>query len=70
MKRLSVLRTLVVGLGMMTALVPTAALDLPAHAPGSICVTPDNYWCWINQIPVGAPCACPSPYGPVSGAAQ
>jgi hypothetical protein len=39
----------------------------PPHAPGSICYTP-QFWCWA-QPPglLGSPCACPTPYGWVSG---
>ena len=39
----------------------------PAHAPGTICYTP-QFWCWAPQAgPPGAPCACPTPYGWVYG---
>jgi hypothetical protein len=49
------------------AIGPATAQSLPPHYPGTICVTPDWYWCWIPQTPVGSYCTCPSPYGPVAG---
>ena len=37
--------------------------DAQQHIPGSICYV-GQFWCWANPPgPVGAPCACPTPYG-------
>ncbi|MEW9804563.1 hypothetical protein [Mesorhizobium marinum] len=41
--------------------------QVPPHAPGTICFTP-NFWCWAEWPgPPGAPCGCPGPYGYVPG---
>jgi hypothetical protein len=51
------------------ALLNTDALfaQVPPHAPGTICYTPD-FWCWapVPGAP-GAPCQCPTQYGWVWG---
>lgn len=40
-----------------------AASALPAHPPGTICLTP-QFWCWaIYPGPVGNRCACPTNSG-------
>ena len=46
----------------------TAAMaEVPPHAPGTICYTP-QFWCWAQPSgPPGSPCACPTPYGWVQG---
>ena len=44
-----------------------AIAQVPPHAPGTICFTP-NFWCWANPPgPPGAPCGCLSPNGYVPG---
>lgn len=41
--------------------------QVPPHAPGTICFTPD-FWCWAQWPgPPGGPCGCPSPYGYAPG---
>jgi len=48
-------------------LLTPARAQIPPHQPGTICFTP-TFWCWALQIgPPGAPCQCPSPYGPIWG---
>jgi len=43
------------------------AQGVPAHAPGTVCYTP-QFWCWAQPPgPPGSPCVCPSPYGFVGG---
>jgi len=34
-----------------------ALAQLPPHAPGTICVTPQG-WCWVPQGYLGTPCFC------------
>jgi len=47
--------------------VQQAVAQVPPHTPGTICFTP-QFWCWANPPgKPGAPCICPSPYGPVRG---
>lgn len=39
----------------------------PPHAPGTVCYTP-QFWCWAQPAgQLGSSCACPTPYGWVSG---
>ena len=55
--------------GLLLALLgcPLAWAQVPAHAPGSICFTP-QFWCWAPYPgPVGAVCSCPTPNGWVGG---
>ena len=43
--------------------------QVPPHYPGTICFTP-YFWCQLpGALPVGAPCYCNGPYGPVNGRA-
>ena len=50
--------------GLLAAATPA---QVPPHAPGAICFTP-QFWCWANPPGTpGRPCGCPSPYGRVSG---
>lgn len=45
----------------------TALGQLPPHAPGTICATP-QIWCWAQPPgPPGSACYCPSPRGLVRG---
>ena len=40
---------------------------LPPHPPGTICFTSYG-WCWLpRQFPVGSPCYCATPRGPIAG---
>jgi len=68
MNRIFRLHLILVLVGLSVA--PAWAQELPAHTPGTICASPDNYWCWIARKQIGAPCTCPSPYGPVNGTAS
>jgi hypothetical protein len=53
---------------VLLATTPAAMAQVPPHAPGSLCVTPQG-WCWAQvRGPVGGPCACPTPSGWVRGA--
>lgn len=62
MKTRSVLFTAV-----LLALSCSASAQIPPHAPGTICATP-QFWCWAPYAgPPGARCACPTPYGWVQG---
>ena len=41
--------------------------QVPAHAPGTICFTP-QFWCWAQPPgPPGTVCGCPSSQGWVQG---
>jgi len=57
---------------VLTAIIgATALLSGPAqsqYAPVSNrCFTP-QFWCWLPGFgPVGTPCFCNTPYGPVNG---
>jgi hypothetical protein len=70
MRQLRSLRAFTISIGFIAATGGASAQGLPAHTPGTICLTPSYYWCWVPRVGVGAPCACPSPYGPVPGIAQ
>lgn len=51
----------------LLAAAPVAQAQVPPHAPGSVCITPQG-WCWAQyRGPVGGPCACPAPAGWVRG---
>lgn len=66
---MKLIRTLLMVLWMVqgTLFTPLALAQLPPHPPGTICKTP-RFWCWVKPPgPVGQPCQCPSPYGPISG---
>jgi hypothetical protein len=66
MKRIPValLAALVVG---SAAPINEASAQVPPHAPGAVCITP-QFWCWVNPPgQPGAACTCPSPYGAVAG---
>ncbi len=46
----------------------TANAQVPPHAPGTICFTP-QFWCWAQQPgPVGGFCGCYTSWGFVPGA--
>jgi hypothetical protein len=50
------------------ALPAAAVAQVPPHAPGTICLTP-QFWCWAT-LPgqPGEKCSCPGPDGqPVMG---
>lgn len=53
---------------LLLTLAPGVALaQVPPHAPGSICLTP-QFWCWAQPPgPPGGPCSCPTPDGQVQG---
>jgi hypothetical protein len=54
-------------IGTSLAQTPLAIAQVPPHAPGSICFTP-QFWCWANPPgPPGQVCGCPTPYGYVRG---
>ncbi|MDB5945479.1 MAG: hypothetical protein JWQ33_505 [Ramlibacter sp.] len=55
-------------LGAALAWPPSAAVaQVPPHAPGSVCATP-QFWCWALYVgPPGTQCACRSRYGWVAG---
>ena len=54
--------------GISFALVPLSAVaQVPAHVPGTICITP-KFWCWAQPAgPPRMPCFCNGPNGPVQG---
>jgi hypothetical protein len=61
---ISIARTLITALFFV---LQSATAQIPPHAPGSICRTP-QFWCWHNPPgPVNDTCFCPSPYGTVRG---
>ena len=42
--------------------------QVPDHAPGTICFTFQQVWCWASPPgPPGADCVCPSPNGMLPG---
>lgn len=44
-----------------------ASAQVPPHAPGAICATP-NFWCWAAVYgAVGTQCSCPTASGYVTG---
>ena len=59
---------------LVVALLTVAVLGLcrallaqvPPHPPGTVCYTP-QFWCYVQPAPAGSACACPTPYGWVSG---
>ena len=65
---MSHLRLILVVCGSLCAM-SSDRLDaqVPPHAPGTICYTP-QFWCWAKQPgPPGGVCYCPSAYGWVPG---
>lgn len=51
---------LLLGAGLLVLAATNAAqAQVPPHAPGTICATP-NFWCWAYPAGVyGQPCVCP-----------
>ena len=67
MERLAAPLWAVLLFGGLLCISKTALAQVPPHAPGSICFTP-QFWCWANPPgPPGGLCGCPSPYGFVQG---
>ncbi|MGB0659574.1 MAG: hypothetical protein ACPGNV_05280 [Mangrovicoccus sp.] len=51
----------------LAALPMTAMAQLPPHAPGTICLTPE-FWCWVSAPgEAGMPCQCYTDMGWVWG---
>jgi hypothetical protein len=51
----------------LAALALSASAQVPPHAPGTICFTP-QFWCWAQPPgPPGTACGCPTPSGWVPG---
>lgn len=61
-------RLLFLASALSLALHPTRAYaQVPPHAPGTICFTP-QFWCWAQPPgPPGYPCGCPSAWGIIPG---
>lgn len=51
------------GLLVWAVTAPAAFAQVPPHAPGTVCFTP-QFWCWAQPPgPPGYPCGCPAPGG-------
>lgn len=60
------IRTVSLAAALLSLQLPATA-QIPPHAPGTICATP-QFWCWAAYAgPPGARCACPTPHGWVQG---
>ncbi|ORE97250.1 hypothetical protein [Aurantimonas sp. 22II-16-19i] len=60
-------RVLIAGLALASALAAPAVAQVPDHVPGTICFT-ERFWCWA--LPPGTPgadCVCQSVAGPQKG---
>jgi hypothetical protein len=67
MMRFRTVTTISIAVLLLLSLVDLAVAQVPPHAPGSICFTP-NFWCWANPPgPPGWACYCPSPQGLIRG---
>ena len=60
----------VVAVALLMAVSFASDAQVPPHAPGTICQTP-QFWCWARTPGrPGQPCSCPGPLGPVNGIYQ
>jgi hypothetical protein len=67
MNSVSLLRSATVACAALSA--APASPQVPPHYPGTICFTP-YVWCQLpGAVPVGTPCFCYTPNGPVYGQA-
>lgn len=68
MRRLTHL-VLVAGVALPLIVIGSDAFgQVPDHAPGTICFTNVQVWCWASPPgPPGSDCVCPSPDGMLSG---